>query len=156
MSLTPEERAARAIYEKARRRENRERRQTIKAARKPGGKADRGRERDTGYLAFLRRLPCACGCGASAPSDAAHVRMPDLARCKPYTGKGVKPSDKWALPLNRRCHEEQHSGSEAAFWAGRGIDAVGLCLRLYEVAGDEVAALKIIRPTAPCRAPGDA
>ena len=141
MTLSAEQRA---IVNEARRIQ-REQRKAATKARPKSPKADRGRERDNGYLAFLRRLPCACGCGASAPSDAAHVRMPDLARCKPYTGKGVKPSDKWALPLNRRCHEEQHAGSETAFWAGRGIDAVGLCLRLYEVAGDEVAALKIIR-----------
>lgn len=131
MSLTPEERAAKAIYEKARRRENRERWQAIKAARKPGGKTSRGRERDTGYLAFLRRQPCACGCGRPAPSDAAHIRMASPERGKLPTGMQVKPSDRFAVPLNRACHERQHSMSEARFWSERGLDPFAIADRLY-------------------------
>ncbi|WP_420478281.1 hypothetical protein [Brevundimonas sp. FT23028] len=113
------------------RKKNRERRMKIAAARKPGGKADRGRERDTRYLAFLRRQPCACGCGAAAPSDAAHIRMASPERGKLPTGMQVKPSDRYATPLNRRCHELQHSMSEARFWSERGIDPFAVADRLY-------------------------
>lgn len=127
------------------RKKNRERRRRFAAQRKPGGKQHRGRERDGAHLAFIRRLPCACGCGAPAPSDAAHVRMAAPDRGKPYTGKQVKPSDRWTLPLSRRCHETQHSGSEAAFWSARGIDPIDLCERLYAVSGDEASALSLIQ-----------
>ncbi|MFC7378217.1 hypothetical protein [Brevundimonas sp. GCM10030266] len=113
------------------RKKNRERRQAIKAQRKPGGKADRGRVRDTGYLAFLRRQPCACGCGAPAPSDAAHLRMASPERGKLPTGMQVKPSDRFAVPLRRACHERQHSMSEARFWSERGIDPFVVADRLY-------------------------
>ena len=110
---------------------NRAVRMKIAAARKPGGKASRGRERDTGYLAFLRRQPCACGCGAPAPSDAAHIRMASPERGKLPTGMQVKPSDRFAVPLNRVCHDKQHSMSEARFWSERGLHPFEIADRLY-------------------------
>ena len=127
--------------------------QTFGPARKVGGRTYKPegpgqrqpRERDNRHLQFIRRLPCACGCGAPPPCDAAHVRMPDPARGKRHTGKGEKPSDRWTLPLRRACHEVQHSGSEAAFWSARGIDPIDLCIRLYAVSGDEEAAVRILR-----------
>ncbi len=109
----------------------RDRKRDVTTARKPGGKASRGRERDTGYLAFLRRQPCACGCGAPAPSDAAHIRMASPERGKLPTGMQVKPSDRFAVPLNRVCHERQHSGSESRFWSGLGLDPFEIADRLY-------------------------
>lgn len=130
MTLTAEERALKAQWDAVKREKNRERRQTIKAARKPGGKADRGRERDTGYLAFLRRQPCAC-CGHPAPSDAAHIRMASPERGKLPTGMQVKPSDRFAVPLNRSCHMTQHAGSEARFWSDRRLDPFAIADRLY-------------------------
>lgn len=99
-------------------------------ARKPAEKRHRGRERDTGYLAFLRRQPCVC-CGAPAPSDAAHIRMANRERGKPSTGMQVKPSDRFAVPLNRACHSIQHSGSEARFWSERGLNPFEIADRLY-------------------------
>lgn len=144
MTLTAAERATLAAAQQITRKKNRERRMKIAAQRKPGGKADRGRVRDTGHLAFVRRLPCACGCGASAPSDAAHVRMAAPDRGKPFTGMQVKPSDRWTLPLARPCHERQHAGSEAAFWSAIGIDPIDLCERLYAVSGEEQAALQVL------------
>lgn len=115
----------RAILRKAaeiKRAKNRETRMRIAAARKPGGKQHRGRERDAGYLQYLRHQPCACGCGRPAPSDAAHIRMASPKHGKLPTGMQVKPSDKFAVPLNRVCHERQHSGSEARFWSELGLD----------------------------------
>lgn len=108
---------------------NKERRQRAKAAQTPE-KRNRGRERDTGYLAFLRRQPCLT-CQAPAPNDAAHLRMASPERGKLPTGMQVKPSDRFAVPLCRTCHTTQHSGSEARFWAERGLDPFAAADRLF-------------------------
>lgn len=108
---------------------NRERRQAVKAHRAPE-KGSRGRERNNGYLAFLRRQPCAV-CRASAPNDAAHLRMASPERGKRPTGMQVKPSDRFAVPLCRACHTTQHSGSEARFWSERGMDPFAIADRLF-------------------------
>lgn len=109
----------------------REARRAATKARPKSPKADRGRERDNGFLAFLRRQPCACGCGSPAPSDAAHIRMASPERGKLPTGMQVKPDDRYAVPLNRRCHETQHSMSETRFWSERGLDPFAIADRLY-------------------------
>lgn len=106
------------------------RRTEAKQARPKNLKADRGRVRDTAHLAYLRRQPCAC-CGRPAPSDAAHIRMASLERGKVPTGMQVKPSDRFAVPLNRACHERQHSMSEARFWRSVGLDPFEIADRLY-------------------------
>lgn len=112
---------------------------------RPEGEGQRQpRERDNAHLAFIRRLPCA-GCGIAGPCDAAHLRRADPMRGKRYTGKAEKPSDRWTTPLCRPCHERQHQGAEAAFWAALGIDPVDLCIRLFAATGDEAAATQIIR-----------
>jgi hypothetical protein len=126
MNLSAEQRAV--VNEAAR--IKRDARKAATRARPKSPKADRGRERDTGYLAFLRRQPCAC-CGHPAPSDAAHIRMASPERGKRPTGMQVKPSDKFAVPLNRSCHMTQHSGSEARFWSDRRLDPFAIADRLY-------------------------
>lgn len=126
MNLTPDERALKAKWEAVRR----EKRKEAKAARPKNLKADRGRERDNGFLSFLRRQPCAC-CGQSGPCDAAHIRMANRERGKLPTGMQVKPSDRFAVPLKRACHEKQHSMSEARFWSERGLDPFEIADRLY-------------------------
>lgn len=143
MTLSADERAIVNQAAEIKRRTNRERRQRIKADRSPE-KASRGRVRDRGHLAFIRRLPCAC-CQAAAPNDAAHLRMAAADRGKPHTGAGRKPDDHWTTPLCRTCHERQHSGSEARFWAEIGIDPITLCRDLYAVSGNDEAAVRIIR-----------
>lgn len=112
------------------REKNKARRREIKAQRKPGGKADRGRVRDNGFLAFLRRQPCVV-CQAPAPNDAAHLRMASPERGKQPTGMQVKPSDRFAVSLCRTCHSTQHAGSEARFWSERGSDPFEIADRLY-------------------------
>lgn len=111
--------------------ESRARKAKLRAERKQRGTLNRGRERDTGYLAFLRRQPCACGCGRPAPSDAAHIRMANLSIGKLPTGMQVKPSDRFAVPLNRDCHTTQHSMSEARFWSERGLDPFTIAADLF-------------------------
>lgn len=64
-------------------------------------------------------------------SDAAHIRMASPERGKLPTGMQVKPSDRFAVPLNRVCHERQHSGSEARFWSALGRDPFEIADRLY-------------------------
>lgn len=88
------------------------------------------RIRDEGYLAYLRRLPCAC-CGAAPPCDAAHIRSANLAFGKRQTGKAEKPDDKWALPLTRACHFRQHSMAELTFWKNVGVNPFKLAARIH-------------------------
>lgn len=100
------------------------------------------------HLAWIRTLPCACGCGGipandNNPIEAAHVRT--------FTdgAAGVKPSDIFVLPLTMRCHRIQHSMSEAAFWRDRNVvDPAGLalsyalrspCERTRKIAAAEIA-----------------
>lgn len=134
MNRTPRQRKVLDEARAIRRAENQARLKKIKADRIPE-KKDRGRVRDNGHLAFIRRLPCAC-CGSPAPSDAAHIRTASAAHGKAFTGGQRKPDDKWTLPLSRACHERQHSGSELRFWEERGIDPFALAARLYEISGD--------------------
>lgn len=135
--------AQRAVVDEAKRIQ-RDARKAATKARPKSPKADRGRVRDNGHLAFVRRLPCAA-CPHPGPCDPAHLRLADAARGKPYTGKGVKPDDRWTTPLCRPCHERQHSGSETAFWSALGIDPISLCEAIYAVSGDYDAAVRAIR-----------
>lgn len=105
-------------------------RQQATKARPKSPKADRGRERDNGFLAFLRRQPCVT-CGAHAPNDAAHLRMACREIGKPSTGMQVKPSDRFAVPLCRTCHTTQHSGAESRFWSERGLNPFDIAARLF-------------------------
>lgn len=132
MTLTAAERATLAAAQKIKRRTNRERRMKIAAQRKPGGKADRGRERDTGFLAFLRRQPCeARGLGGcSGPIDPAHIRFND-GPDRQNPGGARKNHDRHCNPLCRAHHDMQHSMSERLFWERLGKDAYANAARLY-------------------------
>jgi hypothetical protein len=88
------------------------------------------REVDEAFLAHVRTLPCTIcrrpGC------DAAHIRAAAPQYGKRYTGKGEKPSDKWAVPLCRDHHREQHGKNELSFWLRYGIaDPFALAIALY-------------------------
>lgn len=107
-----------------------------KRARPVSVKADRGRVRDNGYLAFLRRQPCAVASDKCAgPIEAAHIRFADFGRGKPLTGMQTKPDDKWCAPLcaghHRLNSDAQHRVNERGFWGARGIDPLALAVRLY-------------------------
>ncbi len=99
------------------------------------------RERDEKYLAFLRRQSC-CVCSRPAPSEAAHIRMADPLRGKRETGKGEKPSDRWAVPLcgpiigaAKGCHREQHSMDEMAFLKMHEINPFVVADSYYAIGG---------------------
>lgn len=147
--VTAQERAILRKAAEIKRAKNRETRMRIAAARKPGGKASRGRERDNAHLAFIRRLPCVAtyvetgqlvyGC------QAAHLRMSSAAHGKAGGGQR-KPSDCWVTPLSAEQHRIQGDvKGEPRFWGDLGIDPFSLCQSLYAVSGDEVRAVEIIR-----------
>jgi hypothetical protein len=113
----------RAIVNEARRIQ-REARKAATKARPKSPKADRGRERDGGFLAYLRRQRCEAwtlgGCQGS--SDAAHIRFND-GPDRQNPGGARKNHDRHANPLCRVHHDQQHAGSERAFWDLLGKDA---------------------------------
>jgi hypothetical protein len=86
-----------------------------------------------GYLAWLRKQPCCCGCQSLPPSDAAHLRAGSLLHNKRPTGLQEKPSDCWALPLKHSHHMAQHDfGSETEWWHAHGINPFTMAMRYFE------------------------
>jgi len=81
------------------------------------------------HLAFVRQLPCV-SCGKAAPSEAAHVRTGTDG------GVGVKPGDRYAVPLCAACHAKQHQIGELTFWSTLRIDPINVALRLWTVSAD--------------------
>lgn len=69
------------------------------------------------HLAHVRSHECSF-CGASAPIEAAHVRLGSGA------GMGQKPDDFRAVSLCRDCHAAQHSVGEGTFWEDRDPEAL--------------------------------
>jgi len=104
----------------------------------------RPRVENTSHLKFIRSLPCVC-CGTRANVQAAHIRMASLVHGKRGTGTAQKADDKWTLPLCASHHEEQHKGSEVAFWAAQGIDPFRVALSLWGCDADDEAAEVIIK-----------
>ncbi len=100
------------------------------------------RQRDPGYLAFLRRLPCVI-CGATRRIEAAHIRSGYSSAGWAPTGMMQKPGDARAVPLCATCHREgpnaQHRTNEREWWAGHGIDPPDLCRALHSayLAGED-------------------
>lgn len=116
------------------------------------------RERDAGYLAWLRRLPCIAGVMGRTDCEgavqAAHVRF--SAHGKGHNpGLGSKNHDRHANPLCAFHHlQDQHTRSEIAFWADLGVDAYDLSAALYAAyrAGEDgLAVLRRFSPSKPGR-----
>ena len=80
------------------------------------------------HLAFVRQLPCVA-CGRAAPSEA-HVRTGTDG------GVGVKPGDRYAVPLCAACYAKQHRIGELTFWSALRIDPVNVAARLWTVSAD--------------------
>ena len=81
------------------------------------------------HLAFVRQLPCVA-CGRAAPSEAAHVRTGTDG------GVGMKPADRYAVPLCAACHAKQHRIGELTFWSALRIDPLNVALRLWTISAD--------------------
>ena len=89
------------------------------------------------HLAFVRQLPCVT-CGKAAPSEAAHVRAGTDG------GVGMKPSDRYAIPLCTACHAEQHRVGELTFWAALRVDPLNVAFRLWTMSADIDAGERIV------------
>lgn len=129
--LSAAERATLAAAAKIKRDRAKAATKAAKAARQPI-KRDRGRERDSGFLSYLRRQPCAIGRGCSGPVQAAHLRYGDASVGRVNPGLQCKPSDRWATPLCACHHAEQHAGSERAFWNRYGFEGTDVARRYFE------------------------
>ena len=81
------------------------------------------------HLAFVRQLPCVA-CGKAAPSEAAYVRTGTDG------GVGMKPGDRYAIPLCTACHAKQHRVGELTFWSPLRVDPVNVALRLWTISAD--------------------
>ena len=101
---------------------------------------------DEFYLAMVRQLPC-IKCGMEPCGEAAHVRLTSAAFHK-RGGMQRKPEDRWALPLDRGCHQTDrdalHRRGEYLFWADLGLNPLLICERLYAQRGDLVAMRAVI------------
>jgi hypothetical protein len=96
-------------------------------------KVNRGRERDPGFLAYLRRQPCEARSlgGCAGRIDPAHIRFND-GPDRQNPGAGRKNHDRHCNPLCRTHHDEQHAGSERAFWQRLGKDAYDTAAAHYD------------------------
>jgi hypothetical protein len=63
-------------------------------------------------------------------------------------GTGLRPSDRYSVPLCERCHRTghnaQHTIGESAFWSAKGIDPGQVAERLWTVSGDHDQGLRTI------------
>lgn len=121
LRFNPEQRAAIAKVDGFRR----DARKADKKARPKSPKADRGRERDNGFLAFIRRQPCEARHigGCTGPIQAAHIRYRD-ASIPNSAAAGVKNHDRHCNPLCAEHHRIQGDvAGERPFWAKVGKDA---------------------------------
>jgi hypothetical protein len=89
------------------------------------------------HLAFVRQLPCVA-CGKAAPSEPAHVRTGTDG------GVGMKPGDRYAVPLCTACHAKQHRVGELTFWSALRFDPLNVALRLWTVSSDLAAGERIV------------
>ena len=89
------------------------------------------------HLVFIRQLSCTA-CGRAPPSEAAHVRSGTDG------GAGVKPSDRFSVPLCTECHALQHQFGELRFWSTLRIDPLNVAFGLWTVSGNLAAGERII------------
>ena len=101
------------------------------------------RRHDNTHLDFVRQLPC-CICADNTATEAAHIRYADPRIAKPITGIGIKPDDRFTVPLCGRHNREQHESNERSWWRERRIDPVLVSLALFSISGDIEQAEKII------------
>jgi hypothetical protein len=100
------------------------------------------------FLDFIRSLPCLITL-SNVGVEAAHIRYGDLKYDKRPTGKGERPSDRWAVPLHYAVHrtgpDAQHGTCEREWWERRGIDPCEVATALWECSGVREAGEQIIR-----------
>jgi len=94
------------------------------------------REMSPPHLALVRRLPC-LSCDADPAGEAAHLRLGARG------GTGLKPDDRWTVPLCHRCHMEQHDAGELVFWLRLRLDPIRIAIRLH-AASPNIEAMRAI------------
>lgn len=102
----------------------------------------RARCRDAAHLEAIRQCPC-LACGRDPAGIAAHVRLPLYDKDKPITGTGLKPDDRWSLPLCAPCHIDQHAIGERTFWEGFAVAPLTFAERLYRLS-DNIEAMRAV------------
>ncbi|MGH2619177.1 MAG: hypothetical protein ACRDHG_01225 [Anaerolineales bacterium] len=84
------------------------------------------------HLDLIRQLPCIL---SGRPAEVAHIRYADGRYCKPETGIGIKPHDRWTLPLCPELHRLvdgcQHSTNEREWWKSFGLDPRLIASKLW-------------------------
>lgn len=78
-----------------------------------------------------------------------------MALDKPSTGMGEKPDDKWAVPLCRKCHMEQHRYNELAWWDFHRKNPFKIAMQLYKIFGGTGGKPRVKRKTVKKRPPPD-
>ena len=94
--------------------------------------------RSRSHLDFIRGLSVCLHCGKVGKTEAAHIRMGTDGAL------GVKPSDRYTVPLLPDCHARQHQLGEAKFWADAHIDPTPVAERLWAKSGDVQQAFRTI------------
>jgi hypothetical protein len=51
-------------------------------------------------------------------------------------GVGMKPGDRYTVPLCTACHAKQHRVGELSFWSALSIDPLNVAFRLWIVSTD--------------------
>ena len=59
-------------------------------------------------------------------------------------GVGIKPADRYAVPLCVTCHATQHRVGELTFWSALRVDPLNVSLRLWTVSDDIKAGARIV------------
>jgi hypothetical protein len=99
------------------------------------------RIRDRKHVRAVAQRPCLV-CGRQ-PSDPHHLRF---AQSRALSRRA---SDEFTVPLCRGHHREVHRcGDEAAWWRGRGIDALGVARALWLETHPLLKARGVMAPTA--------
>jgi hypothetical protein len=63
---------------------------------------------------------------------------------EPIVAVGIKPGDRYAVPLCSACHTRQHRIGELTFWSALRIDPLNVALRLWTVSSDIAAGQRTI------------
>lgn len=103
----------------------------------------RPRVTDSKHLAWIRDLPSVVP--GHERVEAAHIRYADDRYGKRSVGTGLKPSDRWVVPLAADQHRRQHQMNEREYWQAVGIDPIIIAALLFAHSGDDSAAIQVIR-----------
>lgn len=93
--------------------------------KRDSGKKERGK-RSPAHRKWIRDFHC-CACGTATAIECAHVRVGTDG------GIGIKPSDRWTIPLCKDCHSRQHQLGEESFEKETGINMKAIAEQLFKL-----------------------